>query len=231
VIHVAIAARLIEIYLKWTNPAIKTAVLDAAHVDAAARLLSVEFCQREPLCKLLGTTLVDVEAYFVALVRHVARQGLGVVALDADGVVRGVLSVEDHADPFVPPELTLHQDLLDIGTFLDQIPLPPDVPTQVRGRLYQCTLAATDRSFRNPKILPMMILALYRYGTALGYTHGYAKVTNKAISMALLKIEKLARFKIFRLVSSVRPADFESDGRRPFAAYQGVTSLFTWHLA
>ena len=180
---------------------------------------------------MLGTKLADVEGYFVALIQHVARQGLGVVALDSDGVVRGVLSVEDHADPFIPPELTLHQDLVDIGKFLDQIPLPADVTTQVPGRLYECTLAASDRSFRNPKILPLMILALYRYGTALGYTHGYAKVTNKAISIALLKLEKLARFKVFRLVSSVKPADFEIDGRSPFADYQGVTSLFTWRLA
>ena len=230
-IHVAIAAKLIETYLKWTNPAIKTAVLDAGHVDAAARLLSVEFCQREPLCKLLGMPLAEVEAYFVALVRHVARQGLGVVALDADGVVRGVLSVQDHLDPFVPPAETLTQGLLDIGRFLDDIPLPKDVLIPGPGRLYECHLAATDRNFRNPKILPLMILALYRYSTALGYTHGYAKVTNKAISMALLRIEKLARFKIFRLVSSVQPADFESDGRRPFADYRGVTSLFTWRLA
>ena len=230
-IHVAIAAKLIETYLKWTNPSIKTTVLDAGHVEAAARLLSVEFCQREPLCQLLGTKLADVEAYFDALVQHVARQGLGVVALDAQGVVRGVLSVQDHADPFVPPAETLTQGLLDIGRFLDEIPLPQDLPTQVPGRLYECHLAATDRKFRNPKILPLMILALYRYATARGFTHGYAKVTNKAISLSLLRIEKLARFKIFRLVSNVQPADFESDGRRPFADYKGVTSLFTWNLA
>ena len=64
----------------------------------------------------------------------------------------------------------------------------------------------------------------------MGYKRGYAKVTNPGILKRLRRLEKFALSQVFSPKLIARPADFEWNGNKPFANYDGVTSLYSWPM-
>ena len=100
--YVDYAAIVLDLVLRATNRHIKTKVLSLEHQGPAAVLLSREFCKNEPLCRVLGLNESDVLPFFRDQVRHIAQQGLGIVAVDRSGTLQGVLTVEDHMQQFEP---------------------------------------------------------------------------------------------------------------------------------
>ncbi len=226
--HIAIAAACIDTLLRVRNRHLKTAPLQAAHVDAAAALLSREFCRREPLCRLLGTKVADILPFFIEQVKHVANQGLGIVALDRDGVVRGVVTIEDEYNRFVPTGMQLDPGLEAIGAYLDEIPLPAAFVKSSGGKIFHCALAAVSSGRAYREALPLMILAVYKHLIKRGYTHGYAKISNPAIVSRFRRLEKLAKTNVFTCAARVEPAGFKFNGGYPFAGFVGETALFTW---
>ena len=229
-----LGAHVMRIGLRLRSPRLKTGVLAERHVAEAAALLSREFCRREPLCGLVGLTEAQMTPFFLQLVAFVAAQGLGIVAYDHAGKVRGVLTVEDHRRLFVPDprvELELPEGLAAISAYLEQTELPDDLQPSALRRLYYCGLAAVDSGPKDKTILPQMMIAAFFHLKALGYTHGYAKVTNAAIVRRFRELERYAFARVFTARAAGEPAAFVYRGQKPFEAYSGQTFLFSWAMA
>lgn len=228
---IPMAARIVWTWLRMSNRHLQTMVLSERHVAPAAALLSAEFCRREPLCKVVGLTAGQILPFFQQLLAFVAAEGLGIVACDEDGAVRGVVTVEDHWRQFAPdPALRLPDGLNVIGTYLEQIKLPADFQPAPSRRLYYCGLAAVDSGPKTSQVLPLMILVIYFHLKGRGYTHGYAKVTNRAITRRFRRLERYAFTEVFVARDAGAPAAFSYQGRLPFAGYDGRTFLVSWGM-
>lgn len=220
-------ARLLQVFFRWTYPALRIEPLGPAHVEAASTLLSQEFCEREPLCRELTMSFDEIQPFFQGLVVEVAAAGLGAVALHRTQGLVGVLTIEDHFD-LCEPKGALSEGLDLIGSYLEQLQLPTAWLPQQRGEIYHCGLAAVAREQKNAPIFLMLMLEQYAYLKKRGYRGGYAKVTNAAIVKRFRHLEKLLRGKHFQCLGSARPALFEHKGRLPFQGFAGESHLFAW---
>lgn len=226
--YVDYAAIVLDLVLRATNRHIKTKVLSLEHLEPAAVLLSREFCKNEPLCRVLGLNEADVLPFFRDQVRHIAQQGLGIVAVDRGGALQGVLTVEDHMQQFEPPEEGLPEGLSIIGAYLESMQVPDHFLPKKAGEVCYIGLASVAKGRRNRQVLSMMMLASHRMLPPLGYVRGYAKVTNPGIIKRFQRLERIARGPVFISVLTAKPKDFVYKGYRPFADYDGETSVFTW---
>lgn len=229
---IAQTAPLFTALFSVVNRPLTVEVFGERHREQAARLLSEQFCKREPLCRLLGIQRANIDALFREQVDFVAAQGLGIVAVDAQGNVRGVITAEDDATPFVPSSTIVGADVEIIHTLLDSLRLPAAMQATAPGQAYRCGLAAVDsQQRRQGAILLMMVVALFRHLQAKGFHRGYAKVTNAGVAKKLHFFERIFRRRFFTPVAEVRPAEFQYHGRYPFHAFRGVASLYTWPMA
>jgi len=227
--YVHFAARMLGLWVRVTNLRTTTSVLRLEHLEAATLLLTNEFCEREPLCRVLGIQRADVLPFFREQVRHVAMQGLGIVAVGRGGTVKGVITVEDHMDQFHPDQETTHEGLLVIGAYLDSNKIAEHILPSRKGEVYYCGLAAVAKGRENRQVLTMLILGSYKHLRNLGYVRGYAKVTNPGVTRRFKRLEKVARGPVFSSTYTANPADFCYLGSRPFAGYQGSTGVFSWN--
>lgn len=220
-------AGIIKAFFRLRHPSFRIEQLGPPHVEAAASLLSQEFCEREPLCRQLGMNLGEIQPFFRGLVEKVAESGLGAVTLDRQNQLLGVVTIEDHFDLY-EPNGELSEGLATIGSYLDQLKLPSEWVPRQRGEIYHCGLAAVARKVKNSPVLLMMILHQYPYLKARGYRGGYAKVTNRAIVKRFRKLEKLLRGDHFKCLLTAKPAEFEYKGNYPFSRYPGASYMFAW---
>ena len=189
-------------------------VLRPVHREQATQLLVSQFCEREPLCRILGLIIDDVEPVFRRQVDHVISQGLSLVTVDRSGDVQAVLIIEDQFAPFIPDLSGINPKLQIINSLLDSLVLPASMqPTRAR-EVYYCGLAAVapDQS-RSGILLILMILECYAQLKAKGYHRGFARVTNARIGRQMKKIERIFRRRIFTWSAEIFPAEFDGDFR------------------
>ncbi len=223
--------RLIEFFFRLTNRSVTLAVLASPHREQTIQLLIHQFCAREPLCRILGLQIHEIENVFSTQVDYFITQGLSTVAVDRKGDVCGVLTVEDHCSRFAPAPGRMDVTLQIINDLLDSLVLPASLePTQM-GELYYCGLAAVAPGHRlSGVILLMMIFKNYSHLKAKGFRRGYAKVTNARIGIQLEKLNRIFRRNIFTPISEISPANFMVQNKFPLATFRGTISLITWLL-
>lgn len=223
--------------LRMAHPEFRFATMVPAHADEAAELLCHEFCRREPLCRFLRIETAELLPFFRQQTDHVARHGLGIVALDpTTGRIQGCITAEDHMAPFVPDAQALTPHLELIGAMLDALELPAEFRPRAHGEAFACGLAAIREGVRKKWLLTMMMIALAKHTSNLGYRRGYAKISNVRVSDRLRALEWLgggkwlADGKSLRMVGTLRPADFVWKGGKPLAAYGCALQIFTWSM-
>lgn len=195
-------------------------------IDTAARLVTEEFCQREPLCRHLHVSVEELLPFFRDQVEWLAAQDQVLVAIDRKGDVLGVLTIEDYCRPYQPNPALLTDALAAIGKLLDQLALPASYQPKGPGEVYYCgLLAVRSRSFAGPAT------ALFGVGAALhmgrkGYRRAYAKISNTAVIYSFFKMNRILRRNIFEVVDQKTQKDFAPGTFAPLQKFR--VSLLTW---
>lgn len=137
-------------------------VLGPAHREQATQLLASQFCEREPLCRILGLTVEDVLPVFRGQIDHVISQGLSMVTVNRSGDVQAALTIEDQFAPFVPDPGSINPKLQIINSLLDSLVFPASLQPTGACEVYYCGLAAvTQGQRRSGVLLILMILESY----------------------------------------------------------------------
>ena len=202
--------------------------LSAAHVEEVTRILSEQFCQREPLCRNLGMSEEALLPFFREQVNRAAALDLGLVALNTDGKVVGAVTNEDHADPYVPTPQFLTPEFNAIGALLDELKLPTDCAPQSSGQVFYCALAAVEPRQVTAPVLSLLIAGICLHMEAKGYSRGYAKITNPRVIANMQKIERIMRQKIFTLASEKSDTDFAPGQFAPLNSFR--IALVHWKI-
>lgn len=200
--------------------------IKAEEIDDAARLVTEEFCRREPLCRHLRIPVDQLLPFFRDQVAWAAAQDQVLVAVDRQGHVIGALTIEDYCRQYQPNPALLTPALEAIGKLLDTLVLPKAYQPAGPGEVYYCGLVAVRaRHFIGPAVLLFGIGAALHMGKK-GYQRAYAKVTNTAVIYSFFKINRILRRKVFELADQKTQKDFAPDTFAPLRNFH--VSLLTW---
>jgi hypothetical protein len=202
--------------------------LQGEHADAATRLLTEQFCRREPLCRHLAMPVDELLPFFREQVDKAARDDLGLVAVDKSGAVIGIVTMEDHCAPYVPTPALLTPALHVIGGLLEQLNLPAAFEPKGPGEVFHCAIAAVRPGRQIAPVLTVLIAGIWRHMIRKGYQRGYAKVTNPRVLDNMRKAERIARRGIFVFTTERTEADFAPDRFAPLTKFR--VALVTWRL-
>jgi hypothetical protein len=228
-ITAALSLALAHVYLAFYRRIARVKPLSLDHVDQASRLLTEQFCLREPLCRSLKLDVERLLPFFRDQVTRAARNQLGLVAVGPSGDVLGAVILEDHAEPYVPGEEFLTPEFVAIGSLLDEVSLPPDLKGMHGGEMVYCALAAVKPGRHKAPILGLMTVAVTTLMVPRGYTKGYAKVTNPRIIDNFRKLEHLLGQKIFTVTLEKSDKDFSPGRFAPLMNF--YVAVVHWNLA
>jgi hypothetical protein len=192
-----LGTQVVKRYYHWAYPSMRIAQMRACHLDDAARLLTTEFCRREPLSKALGLKESDLYDFFYAQAKFSAERGYGLVVERKDGRVIAAITIEDHLDPMPIDPSQLAPGVVLIGEILDAVKIPVHWEPETRGEVFYCGIGAVDHEFRNQKIMTYLVAGTYLQMARKGFRMGYAKISNKALVKNLLQIQAKLHLKIF----------------------------------
>lgn len=226
---IAFALQIARSFFRIMSLPLTIKTLGPAHLEEATQLLASQFCEREPLCRILGLTIDDVEPIFRAQIDHVITQGLSLVAVNRSGNVQAVLTVEDQFAPFIRDPSSISPKLQIINGLLDSLVFPAAMqPTRACEVYYTGLAAVAPGQRRKGLLLITMILECYSRLKGKGYRCGFAKVTNARIGAQMKRIERIFRREIFTRSAEIFPSEFKVQGQFPFAAFRGSINLIIW---
>ncbi len=192
-----IGTQVVKHFYRWSYPSMRISQMRACHLEDAARLLTAEFCRREPLSKTLGLKESDLYHFFYAQAQFSAERGYGLVVERKDGRVIAAITIEDHLDPMPIDPSQLAPGVALIGEILDAVKIPVEWEPETRGEVFYCGIGAVNHEFRNQKIMSFLIAGTYLQMARKGFRMGYAKISNKALVKNLLQLQKTLHLKIF----------------------------------
>jgi hypothetical protein len=227
-ISALIASYLLKGYMRILKPEFRLVQMRSYHVDDAARLLSTQFCEHEPLCHALGIKYDEIYYFFRQQVLFSASKGLGVVVEHINGKVVAAMTIEDHMDQMpVDPE-KLAPNIALIGQILDRVKLPAVLEPETCGEVYYCGIGAVDIAFRSQNLLRIMIIGSYVKMVEKGYKVGYAKISSPAVLKTIARIEKDLPFRFFHLEEAKKASEFPE--LAPYDLKNFKLSLMQWHV-
>ncbi len=195
-----ISSYVCEGLLTLARPFYRVGLISARDIDRATTLLATEFCDREPLSKILKISPEELTPFFRLQVEHAIKTGLVVTAKNLRGGIIGAAVIEDPRSPFSPGEFAISSKFEAIGALLEKIPDPEASAGQRYG---YASLAAVRRGSNGKIILSLMVLGVALELQKRGFTHAYAKVTNRGILSIMRKMEKFIPARdFFKAVSS-----------------------------
>lgn len=228
-ITAAMSLALAHAYLAFYRRFVRIKPLSMDHLDQVSRLLTEQFCLREPLCRSLKLDVDRLLPFFRDQVTRAAKKKLGLVAVGPSGDVLGAVILEDHAEPYVPGEDFLTPEFIAIGALLDEVSLPPDLKETMGGQMVYCALAAVKPGRHKAPILGLMTVAVSTLMVPRGYSKGYAKVTNPRIIANFRKLERLLGRTVFTVTLEKSDKDFPPGRFAPLVDF--YVAVVHWNLA
>lgn len=223
-----VASYLLKGHMRVTKPDYRLVQMRSYHVDEAARLMSKQFCEHEPLCHALGIKFEDIYEFFRQQVSFSASKGFGVVVEYGNGKVVAAMTIEDHKDQMpVDPE-KLAPNVALVGQILERVKLPAVLEPETCGEVYYVGLGAVDIAHRAQNLLRVMIIGSYVKMVEKGFKVGYAKISSPAVLKTITRIEKDLPFRFFHLEEAKKAAEIPE--LSPYDLKNFKLTLMRWHV-
>lgn len=221
-----LAACISDLYLRLYSRRVEVRPLRACELDEAARLLSQQFCEREPLCRHLGMAVADLLPFFRDQVVWALRRDLTMAVFAKDGTMLAAATIDDHCDQYRPDPTLLTDALAAIGRLLDELPLPSRYQPKGPGEVFYCQLAATRPGRNIAPLFALLTVGIAKHLGGKGYLRAYAKVTNPLVLERMRRLESTFHRRIYEVVAERSERDFPAKCFAPLRKFR--VTMVTW---